>query len=48
MLVGVLFYLTNQIVGHVGLILDLPPLLTTLGPVSVILLVALRLLRKAF
>jgi lipopolysaccharide export system permease protein len=48
MLVGVVFYLTNQIVGHVGLILDLPPLVTTLGPVSVILLVALRLLRKAF
>jgi lipopolysaccharide export system permease protein len=48
MLVGVVFYLTNQIVGHLGLILDLPPLFTTLAPVSVILLVALRLLRKAF
>jgi lipopolysaccharide export system permease protein len=48
MLVGVVFYLTNQILGHLGLILDLPPLLTTLAPVSVLLLVAIKLLRKAF
>jgi lipopolysaccharide export system permease protein len=48
MLVGVVFFLSNQIVGHLGQILDLPPLFTTLAPVSVILLVALRLLRKAF
>jgi lipopolysaccharide export system permease protein len=47
MLVGVVFYLANQIFGHLGLILDLPPVFTTLAPVSVILLVALRLLRKA-
>jgi lipopolysaccharide export system permease protein len=48
MLVGVVFYLANQIVGNLGLILDLPPLFTTLAPVSVILVVALKLLRKAF
>lgn len=48
MLVGVVFYLTNQILGHLGLILNLPPLLTTLAPVSVILIVAIKLLRKAF
>jgi len=48
MLVGVVFYLSNQIVGNLGLVFDLPPLFTTLAPVSVILVVALRLLRKAF
>jgi lipopolysaccharide export system permease protein len=48
MMVGVVFYLANQILGHMGLILDLPPLFTTLAPVSVILLVALKLLRRAF
>ena len=48
MLVGILFYLSNQVFGHLGLILDLPPLPTTLAPVSVILFVALRLLRRAF
>ena len=48
MMVGAIFYLANQILGHLGLILDLPPLFTTLAPVSVILLVALKLLRKAF
>jgi lipopolysaccharide export system permease protein len=48
MLVGILFYLSNQIFGHMGLILDLPPLPITLAPVSVILIVALRLLRRAF
>jgi lipopolysaccharide export system permease protein len=47
-LVGILFYLSNQIFGHMGLILSLPPLLTTLAPVSVILFVALKLLRRAF
>jgi lipopolysaccharide export system permease protein len=48
MLVGVLFYLSNQIFGHLGLILDLPPLPTTLAPVSVVLVIALKLLRRAF
>ena len=40
MLVGVVFFLSNQIVGHLGQILDLPPLFTTLAPVSVILCLA--------
>jgi lipopolysaccharide export system permease protein len=48
MLVGILFYLANQVMGHLGLILDLPPLLTTLAPVAAVLVVALRLLRRAF
>jgi lipopolysaccharide export system permease protein len=48
MLVGILFYLSNQILAHLGLILDLPPLPTTLVPVSVVLVVALRLLRRTF
>jgi len=48
MLVGILFYLSNQMLGHLGLILDLPPLPTTLVPVSVVLVVALRLLRRTF
>ena len=37
---------SNQIVGNLGLILDLPPLFTTLAPVSVILVVALTALVK--
>jgi lipopolysaccharide export system permease protein len=48
MLTGVVFYLINQILGHLGLIFDLPPLMTTLTPVGVILILALRLLRRAF
>jgi lipopolysaccharide export LptBFGC system permease protein LptF len=35
-------------VGRFGLMVNLPPLLTALAPVSVILAVALRLLRRAF
>jgi lipopolysaccharide export LptBFGC system permease protein LptF len=48
MLVGIVFYLANQILGQLGLILDLPPLVITLAPVGVILLVALRLLKRVF
>jgi len=48
MLVGILFYLANQILGQLGLIFELPPLVITLAPVGVILLVALRLLKRAF
>jgi lipopolysaccharide export system permease protein len=48
MLTGVVFHLANQIVGHLGLILNLPPILTTLLPVGCILIVALALLRRAF
>jgi lipopolysaccharide export LptBFGC system permease protein LptF len=42
------FHFANQICGHLGLILNLPPLLTTLLPVGIVLIVALRLLRRAF
>jgi lipopolysaccharide export system permease protein len=48
MLTGVVFHLANQIIGHLGLILSLPPVLTTLLPVGCVLIVALRLLRRAF
>lgn len=48
MLTGVVFHLANQVIGHLGLILSLPPILTTLLPVGCILVVALRLLRRAF
>ncbi len=48
MLTGVVFHLANQIFGHMGLILNIPPILTTLLPVGFILIIALRLLRRAF
>jgi lipopolysaccharide export system permease protein len=48
MLTGVVFHLANQVIGHMGLILSIPPLLTTLLPVGIILVVALRLLKRAF
>jgi lipopolysaccharide export system permease protein len=47
-LVGTLFFLVNQILGHLGLLFNLSPILTTLAPAALILLVALRLLRRAF
>jgi lipopolysaccharide export system permease protein len=47
-LVGVLFTLANQIAGHLGLIFGLPPLVMTLLPVAVILLIAFRLLKRVF
>jgi len=46
--VGIVFYLANQIFGQLGLILELPPLVVSLAPVGVILLVALRLLKRVF
>ena len=48
MLTGVVFHLANQILGHLGLILNIPPILTTLVPVGFILALALRLLRRVF
>lgn len=48
MLTGVVFHLASQIFGHAGLILSLPPILTTLLPVGFVLILALRLLRRAF
>jgi hypothetical protein len=34
--------------GYLGLLLNLPPTLTTLAPVGLILIFALRQLRRAF
>jgi lipopolysaccharide export system permease protein len=48
MLTGVVFQLATQIFGHLGLLLNIPPLLTTLAPVGFILILSLRLLRRAF
>jgi lipopolysaccharide export system permease protein len=48
MLTGVVFHLVSQVLGHLGLILNIPPLLTTLVPVGFILFIALKLLRRAF
>jgi lipopolysaccharide export system permease protein len=48
MLAGSFIYLLNQIFGQLSLVLHLPPLLMTLLPSGAILLVALRLLRRAF
>ena len=47
-IVGIMFYLLNQILGHLGLQYGLPPVLTTLPPVMLILLFALRQLRRTF
>ena len=48
MIVGILFYLLNQVFGHMGLLFNIPPLLTTLMPVGLILLYALRQLGRTF
>lgn len=47
MLAGTFIYLLNQIFGQLSLVLHLPPLPMTLAPVGVLLLAALRLLRRA-
>jgi lipopolysaccharide export system permease protein len=47
LIVGIMFYLANQITGHMGVLLDLHPSLTTLVPVAAILCVALVLMRRA-
>jgi lipopolysaccharide export system permease protein len=47
-IVGIMFYLLNQIFGFVGLLFDIPPVLTTLAPVSLILVFAWRQLKRAF
>jgi len=46
-IVGILFYLANQVFGQAGLKLSLPAPATTLLPVLIILAVALFLLRRA-
>ena len=43
---GVIFYLANQLMGRLGLVLDLHPAVTTMVPVAGILAVALWLLRR--
>lgn len=45
-IVGILFYLVNQICGHLGLILNIHPGLTTMAPVAGVLWLALTLLRR--
>lgn len=46
MLVGVMFYLLNQLLGHFGRLMALPALVTTLLPVALLLVVALQLLKR--
>jgi lipopolysaccharide export system permease protein len=45
-MVGVVFYLANQLMGRLGLVLDLHPAVTTMTPVAGILVVAIWLLRR--
>ena len=45
-IVGILFYLVNQICGHLGLILNIHPALTSLAPVAAVLWIALHLLKR--
>ncbi|MGD9097712.1 MAG: LPS export ABC transporter permease LptG [Desulfobacterales bacterium] len=47
-IVGTMLYLLYQVFGHMGLLFDIPPALTTLAPVGLILLFALRQLGRAF
>jgi lipopolysaccharide export system permease protein len=47
MLIGVMFYLLNQLLGYFGRLAALPPIVTTLLPVTLLLLAALRLLKRA-
>jgi lipopolysaccharide export system permease protein len=47
MLAGTIVYLMNQIFGQLSLVLLVSPLLMTLLPIGVILIVSLRLLRHA-
>jgi len=45
--VGITFYLANQIIAYMGLLLELPPALPTLAPVAAILWIAVWRLRHA-
>jgi len=45
-IVGVAFFLANQLMGRMGLVMDLNPAFTTLSPVAVILFSAFWLLRR--
>jgi lipopolysaccharide export system permease protein len=44
--VGVGLYLANQIIGHLGLLFNLHPVFTTVGPVFIIFGISLWLLRR--
>ena len=44
--VGIVLYLLNQIIGHLGLLLNLHPALTTIGPVLIIFCLSLWLLGR--
>lgn len=46
MITAVVFQLSTQLIGHLGLLLNVPPLLTTVLPVALILLLAIHLLRR--
>jgi len=46
-MVGIAFYLANQIIGYLGLLLEFPAPLTTLTPVALILGIAIWRLRLA-
>ncbi len=45
---GIMFYLLNQMLGHLGLQYGLSPVLTTLPPVILILLFTLRQLKRIY
>jgi lipopolysaccharide export system permease protein len=47
LIVGIMFYLANQITGHIGIILDVHPSVTTMVPVAAVLCVAFGLMRRA-
>jgi lipopolysaccharide export system permease protein len=44
--VGVTFYLANQIMGHMGILLHLHPSITTLAPVAAVVGIAIWLIRR--
>jgi lipopolysaccharide export system permease protein len=44
--VGVVLYLANQIIGHLGLLFNLHPVFTTVGPVFIIFGISIWLLRR--
>ncbi len=46
LVVGVLYFLATQVIGNLGLLLDLSPLLTALLPTVVVLLLSLLLVRR--
>ncbi len=45
---AVVFQLSTQLIGHLGLLHDIPPLITTLLPIALILALAVQLLRRSF